>query len=372
MRSIVLSGFLLVTFTVVAQSAPPPVLPSKGVFQPFDLTYLPHPDVQGIIAARPAEIVRHLPPLPSSDHFRMLLGMLFGMFYDCDLQAAQPPALGDLDQCVGGFSVKFTTPFGEPRDIPLLGIALPCSFRTVKPFDWTGMARKWFPKAEKADHGGRTYLRIPCKLKLPSVGKDSEDNSAFGIFVPDDCTAVFAAESDIRELIDRLKAGKKLDLPPGWQDVSRDLIAIAFDQRKERCMKGKWPDEPAEAEPIGVLFETLQVAAFGLTVEEGPHGRVVARMVAMTKDADSAGRTAEAIKTLANTIRTAAATSDKAGPMADLSRMTNAMFDRATLTQEGQTVRGHIDVPFDLIKSFFETRQRESESPPQPPAPPPE
>jgi hypothetical protein len=135
---------------------------------------------------------------------------------------------------------------------------------------------------------------------------------------------------------------------------------------------GKWPDEPAEAKNFGVLFETLNVSAFGVVMQEAPGGgQLVGRLVGSAKDSASAERAAEAIKGQVAVIRTLLARIDPKAPTAPAVRMVNGMFDHATLTREGRTVRGGIDVPFALIQLLLTAARQAEETPPahRPPGP---
>jgi hypothetical protein len=375
MRSIVLLGVALIASGGVAPAAPPPTSSTTSGFSPFDLTYLPRTGPQGIIALRPCEIARHLPAHPLAGQARVFLGILLSQVSDCNLEAADPPALADLDECVLGLGVSFTLPTAETQGRSVFGAGTPCCLRTVKPFDWAAAARKWFPRAEKTEHAGRTYLRTPWTFSSPLIPPDLAKRlkgQHLGVFVPDCRTLVLGAEAEIQALLDRLKEGKPaLEPPPGWNEVRRDLIAGVLDQRETPCLQGKWPEEPAEGKPIGVLFETLTVSAFGVTVQEGPTGRrLVGRLVATTKDTDSAGRAVDAIKGLVDTYRAVLAQVPTNAPSAEPARMIRVMFDRATLNREGQTVRGQIAVPFALIQFFARAARGPSgEAPPPPPGP---
>jgi hypothetical protein len=194
-----------------------------------------------------------------------------------------------------------------------------------------------------------------------------------GIFVPDGRTLVVGTEDQIKALFDRLKQGKAgVEPPPGWQEVNRDLIAGALDQRQRPCVTGKWPDEPAEAKNIGVLFETLNVSAFGVVMQEAPAGgHLVGRLVGTAKNAASAERAAEAIKAQVAVIRTLLARIDPKAPTAPAVRMVNEMFDHATLSREGPTVRGSIAVPFALIRLFLTAARQTEATPPANPPPSP-
>lgn len=376
-RGFVASLFVIVCLSLAgAVHASPPSPTPKG-FAPYDLTYLPASGPYGILALRPAAIVRCFPIPLAGATTHQFLGMLLSQLSDCDLTKAEPPDLADLDECVLGMSFSVTFPSDKDQGKLLFGAGTPGCLRTTKPFDWTGAVRKWFPQAIPTDHAGRTYLRIPWKagVALPAEFKKRTEGSYLAVFIADGRTLAIGNDTQIELLIDRLKAGKKPPEPPGWQEVNRDLVALALDQRQLRCARGKWPDEPPEFKHVHVLADAVKVAAVGVALKEGPDGGCLAvRLVATTADTDSATRAAQAIKTLV-TAGLAALDRETKGTTFKGVRMVHEIFDHGTLSHESGMVRGRIDVPVSFLRlcaaAAAATTKAKEAAPPSLPAPPP-
>lgn len=254
-----------------AERAPAPRLvpTSRPVFPRFDLTYLPTVGVQGVAAFRPAAIAKHARGLELGHYTHMLLQMVLEQLAEGDLSAAEPPAFADLDECVFNLSLFTTCPTPGKKGTAVAGFRSPCTFRTVKPFDWDARVRKWFPRATVAHHGGRAYFRVPCRI-LP------DNAEPLGLFAPDNRTLVCGSESEITELIDRLNDGGPPPAgPPGWSEVDHDLVALGFDSRLMTPVQGEWPKDRRGLPEAATLVRAVQTAALGLTVEDRTRVRVV-------------------------------------------------------------------------------------------------
>jgi hypothetical protein len=313
---------------------------------PFDLDYLPATSGQGLVAFRPAEIARQLPAIGIEGPFRQMLGVCLTYLVDCDPALPGCPDFADLEQWVLGLNLSTALPTEKEQGRLLFGAGTPCCLRTVKPFDWAGSVRKWFPKAEKAGHAGRDYFRMPCKM--PAARGEH-----MGIFLPDGQTLVFGSEAQIRELLDRLQQGKPAPVPPpGWEEVSRDLIAVVIDQRTVPCIQGKWPESPQEVKDTRTLVESVGSLAVGLTVGD----QSVVKVVATARDPASAERAVTALNRLTSAARTALAGVE--GPHAERARLLADAIATRLLNRDDTVVRGRIELPCNPFQMIAEAAKQ--------------
>ena len=112
-----------------------------------------------------------------------------------------------------GFS-RFTTDKGKE----MRRISLHCMvIRTVKPFDWPGYLRSYWPELIEASEAGRTYY----KLK-PGTAQTLAKAPAF--LIPDDRTLVFDDEDVLLRLIRRDSPAKPdFARSADWKKVEHDL-----------------------------------------------------------------------------------------------------------------------------------------------------
>jgi hypothetical protein len=331
------------------------VRPAAGAFAPFDLTYLPALNSQGVVALRPAEVARLFPGAKLSDQYHLALGSVLAQLVDCDLAAADPPPFADLEQCVVHMTLTATFPDPPRQGAFQWGAGTPCYLRTTKAFDWASRVKKWFPKAAQARHAGRDYFRTPNRLSA----KDQ-----LAVFIPDDRTAVFGDEGQVRELIERLQGGRPaLTPPPGWDEVSRDLLALAFDQRQARCVRGKWPEGPREVKGVRTLVESVEVLAVGVTLGE----RSAARVIATARDEASAGEAAKALGRLAGAARGLLLAGPKGGAAGRLCGLLADTLKEGKCGPEGRTVRLHLGAPGGLVEVIAEAVNGAAGAGPPPP-----
>jgi hypothetical protein len=249
-------AFLAVLVLAPPAPAAEPAPAPRRLCPRFDLTYLPAVGRQGLIGLRPAEIVRDMPEL----------GLQTGRFFDLlgdrlpgtDLRSDDLPALAEIDECVMAlqFEIRPTTPGSEHGSVHLGGMT-PIVARTVHPFAWDKLITKWFPKGVPTRYAGRSYLRVRLD-PLP-------DEAAFGVFCPDGRTVVVAAEGSVRKLIDRLaEDGPAPKPPPGWGEVDRYPVALAFDNRIHKFVVGKMAKKPGYEE-VHSLSESVEFLSLGIS-----------------------------------------------------------------------------------------------------------
>jgi hypothetical protein len=294
---------------------------------PFDLTYLPRA-TGSVIAARPAELLKRggAPDKAFSDTARRSLAALFALF-DGDLKAAPVPALSDVDTIVTSalFTLGIETNPDGTSAFNFVGMSSGV-VRTAKPFDWTNCVKKWFPKAEAVKHAGRAYFRVPF-----GVG-EAQGHLAF--FVPDDRTLVFETSDDeLKALLARLEKKLESAVPPGWQEVNRDLLAVCHDTAAEGWLRAPAvPKRPIDRALVTIARESSSLA---LGFSAGDETRL--HFVAQTKDADAARAVSDALKLVFEDM----SESEDTGPAAKLFGAMKVKRDKTTVRATG-TVEGNL------------------------------
>jgi hypothetical protein len=206
---------------------------------------------------------------------------------DANFDAAEPPDIGNIEQCVFGLQLQVTTPTPEKKGSFFFGGKTPCMIRTVQPFDWDTLARKWFPTAVPRRLAGRNYLRIKADFSQ-SNGHTSESSKgepdyelAMGVFIADDRTLVCASEEEIFDLLDRLAEGKPAPTPPpGWNELDREFAAFVLDMREEKPLSGKFTSDYSWGKDLTRLIDSCQTVAVGLSLGE----RTTLKFIGTTRD----------------------------------------------------------------------------------------
>jgi hypothetical protein len=349
---IVLINAALALFGAIQPAAAePPMLPAATVKArkpaPFCLEYLvPERCEQGIVAIRPAALARLFAPLPADNLAAQGLRMFLPFVVDIDLDAAKLPALANIEQIVSSLNLQVNFPTEHGQGTFMMGAGSPLCVRTVRPFNWSGRLAKWFPKAERITHEGKQLLTVPCKL---SFGTEKPLRLAF--LVADERTLVCGTEDDVGMLIDHLKEGKTgVTPPPGWNEVSHNLAAMAFDTRKRCWYAGDWPADCPEMSDGGRLARDLAVVCLGLSV--GKHASV--RLVARTKDPQALADDAAALEGLLTVARTELKTGQKDHPSTKNDKLVAAWLGRATIRHDAETIRAVVPLPGDFLTQLFE------------------
>lgn len=250
-------------------------------FEPFDLTYLTREpkEVQALVAVRPAALFAHPDLKPFGPELDGTLAMMAGYMGF----GTGGPGLAAIDTMVlpGHITVGANADPGtkaeKPSQFMVGGTA--AVIRTVRPYDWNAAVRRWFPFAAPAEHAGERFLCVRFKTALFPVltaffaGMKDVDELAVAFYAPDDRTLVVDGDEAIRRMIDRRKAGRAVEPPPGWDKVSRGVLAVAFDNRNKQWVANLPPDPaPYGPDPGIELFRAADHLAVGLEV--GPVVRV--------------------------------------------------------------------------------------------------
>jgi hypothetical protein len=334
-----LAALALPTPAAAADRAPAP----RPLYPRFDLTYLPRVGGQGVIGIRPAEIAKFATGAEVRQAGQLVLGAYSQLLGGWDLDAAEPPSFGEIEQCVFCLQMQITAPKDGERAAFMLGACTPGLMRTVEPYDWDGLLRKWFPKAARTRHAGRTYLRLRFHPAIP-LPPGSEDRLTMAAFTPDDRTLVLGTEDEVKGLLERLAAGKPApQAPPGWDEVDRDFAALALDNRAAPLVSGRFPDDYVAAKETRALADSVRTLAVGLTVGEQTRMRLVA--TAWSKRA--AQQTVEALRGVFRLI------DGKGSADAELDAVEEfgvALARSAAFEQGGRRVSGSLAADGNLVK----------------------
>jgi hypothetical protein len=301
-----------------------------------------------VLAVRPAEAVRQVNPpkdqLGEADTLiRSVIALAGGTVGD-----NPPPGLTELDQVLVSGRAVFTLSDDERKSTFTFGddAAALCA-RTIKPFPWAERVAAWFPKAERAERAGRKYARIP----VPALIRGSKDYpNTLCLFSPDDRTLVVTVGEDpIKGLIDRLKAGKPVVPPPGWDPVRRDFAAIVLVDAAGGWARDAKPDAPVKdplRKDLLMLAGATKSVAIGLTVGE----RSGLRVVALGSTDASAAEAERAIRNLVAAARTTTSEETKADPDSAAVRFLAGLADGLAVDRDGRTVRVRVERSGNLAR----------------------
>jgi hypothetical protein len=269
MRRLLLLFALIVAGTVSAKD-PPAGRPE------FDLSLLSRSASEGVIALRPAELAEHAGGTDDTltALFTQSLKALVA-FLDGTLKGDSLPAAADVEQLVLGLKVNLTLgKEGENGTFGLKG----CDYgyaRTVKKFDWAGMLKEAFPKAEAKKHAGVEYMSVQMKL--------GKHEWAIGFYFPDDRTVVFDLDaSELEKGLTRKADDKPADPPAGWEELKACSVAFVWPAGDRSWVTGgKELSESAQA--VKELVDAVDVMSGGLTV--GKETPLVLTFTATSADA---------------------------------------------------------------------------------------
>jgi hypothetical protein len=268
------------------ETAPAPRASTPGELQPFDLTYLPRVTTS-VLAVRPAELLKRTDGLnrPATTYIRRLLAAGFA-FLDGDIKAAELPALSDVEQVVVSASMTMGIETAKDGKSTFgLGGMSSGLIRTVKPFNWASRIKKWFPKVEEVRYEGRTYLKIPIGI--------GDQPSCIALFAADDRTLAFDTDEDeIKDLLSRLKKKSPPAIPAGWDEVSRDLIAVTHDMTAQGWLTA--PAKPKREIDRAVVAAVHDLKGLAVGISAGDTTTI--RLIATARDEAAARHAQSALK----------------------------------------------------------------------------
>ncbi len=324
---------LLLGFGAANGSPVPKAKPAAG-FAPFDLTYLPRAS-NSVLAVRPGALVKHFGEQDKmvSDTVRRTLAAGFA-YIDGDLKAAPPPALTDIEQLV--VSAKFNLNIESEKDgrsnFNIVGLSSGV-VRTAQPFGWAKALTMWFPKAETVKHAGREYVRVPI-----TVGKDT---SHLAFFVADARTLAFDTDEDVvKGLLTRLDKKETAAVPPGWNEVCRELVAVCHDNTGEGWLTA--PDAPKRDTDRALV--TVGRKATSLAIGFSAGASTSLKVVATARDECDALDVRSALKAVVTSL------SDEEETGAAIAKL----FTRTEVNRTGKVVRARGEVKGNLLRHLLD------------------
>jgi hypothetical protein len=342
--AVCLSAFLLAASTAhAAEPAPQP----RALYPRFNVELFPRVGGQGVVGIRPAEIARYATSADVQQASSLVFGMFCQLLGGHHLDGPSWPTFADLEECVCCLELRVIAPAGgDEKATFILGGKTPGMLRAVRPFDWEGMLRKSIPYVATARHAGRKYLRIAnvYQIALPYLGRFGEPNA---VYLPDDRTFVIGAESEIRGLLDRLASRKPGPEPvPGWSEVDRDLVALAFDNRRTPLVSGRFPADYVAGKELEALAGSLESLAVGLSTSQ----RTRVRFVAAAKDEVRASTAARALRELVAVMLEVSADNKTPDIIQEFGA---ALLKSAVVERRGAELSGVLAADGNIVKVLF-------------------
>jgi hypothetical protein len=224
-------------------------LPKDAVeMAPFDLSYV-RPDAAGVLAVRPAALLR----LPSTKLVAAILKKEIVHFCAvCMLPKDVLPPVESIEQVIleYTFSHGEQAPKGQGLNVTMNMI------RSEKNFNWKKLLQTLVPGAEEVHYKGKTYY----KGELKTV--DGMCDLCY--YLPDARTIVLYPEKTMRRVLDSQAERTGFAWSRDWQQVERDLLAIAINIRQVRQLIKKLPEDPV----FDPLFEHTSSVVCGVDLKD--------------------------------------------------------------------------------------------------------
>lgn len=238
---------------------------------PFDLTYLPQDpaEIQALFAIRPAAIFAN----PAAGAYVAELNAFLRQVGGSVGIRTDGPGIENIESIIlcGNVNVTANADPATKADKPsslMLG-ANGGLVRTLKPHDWLGTIRRWFPQSAIDQYRGRMMLLLDIPREYLPESFRGKEPGRLALLVADDRTLVVDGEKTIRELLDRVDAGKTLPPPPGWEKVCRNTLALCIDNFDKRWIYAMpKPKGPERLQDATILFRSADYIALGLVVGE--------------------------------------------------------------------------------------------------------
>ena len=197
---------------------------AQPAVQPFDLSYLGN-DATWVVALRPAELYRKAGTGAGGAVLRKALAELYRLALAESSVVAVDKAndairIENIEQICARFDIHHVEGHKEySRTVSSTAVMV----RTAEPFDWLNQYRAWGVTLEEARERKGVYYKPKRGTRFARTA----------IYLPDDRTLVIDVESQIVNLIQGHSAGAPaIAKTEAWERVSRDLLAVAFDNRK--------------------------------------------------------------------------------------------------------------------------------------------
>lgn len=305
-------GVLLVTglaasgLRLPAQAPMADTKPPAADLEPFDLAYLSHdgtPNVHALIAVRPSLLLTQ----PGMTKFRQ--GIRAELENLLRRQGRSWPAefaLEDIDQFVA--DVHFVSDgSGKPGSRSLMLGTQSFMIHTKSDMNWEKTLRAFFPKLEVKERDGKPCYCIPAGEFGPK---------GIWLYAPNPRTLAAAGLMDEKLKLPAPQVGAKpRDLGPGWKQVERATVAVAFDNRD-----GYWTKQAVdikEAPPIAAVLSQARSICVAGHVRGGIRGEVFVE----GKDEAAARKCQQALEGIWSLIRASAKSARADGKVTDENRV---------------------------------------------------
>lgn len=272
-----------------ARAEAPAAGDAKPRAETIDLSYIP-PDVQGLIAVRPAAAFRH--PGMASQAGRVR-GLLEAMFPGSKLR------IEDIEQVTAGVFVKYRT-----RDVKVTNphggkvaerLFMTSGFmaRTTHSFDWKTEVERLLKRLGQgtlveATHAGKAYWKF---VDCPMLGP----NGVSGVCFPDDRTIVVDHEKNLFPILEgKAKGAPSFARNADWDEVCGGLIAMVFDNRDDMFTPKVVDKDPEQAAAAAMFGKTVRLT-LGLLDADNVAYRMIARSHSL-KDAPAVASAGESLK----------------------------------------------------------------------------
>jgi hypothetical protein len=163
-------------------------------------------------------------------------------------------------------------------------------FRTSRPQDWRALlAKSAGPSLAESKHDGQAYYRL---------------NPTWGVYLPDDRTAVVTEEAVLRDLIsDRKAPAPRYPWDEAWQRVNKGQLMLALDTRwfrrqVARVDRGSSPGVALGLETFAPLYEKARSYAVSLDASDRSLALDLVAAAGSPEDARPVAETLQALLTL--------------------------------------------------------------------------
>lgn len=327
MRRLLILFALTLAGTAAAKDPPA----GRPAFDPSLLTRTPE---TGLMAFRPAELVANFgAPDETVSGVVTQLAKAATAFIDGELKAEDLPPVADIEQLVLGLNLNLKLSTDEEQGTFGVQGTDFGYVRTKGKFDWAGLIKKTFPKAETKKHAGREYLTAGIKFGTFEF--------VIGFYVPDERTLVFDVSTEkMEEALATWGEKKAPKMATGWDEVKGCSMAFVMPMGDRKWMTTPAGKLPEYSKQVRTLVKSLKSVCVGVTL-----GDTITAVGVLTATSDKA---AHAVEGTVNQ-----------GLTAYEAELDEAFKDtmNATTTRDGKTVRVNGVVKVSSIKDLFVTKQ---------------
>lgn len=317
---------------------------AKPALTPFDLSYLGN-DATWVVALRPAELYRKAGTGAGGAVLSKALAELYRRALAESSVVAVDKAndtirIENIEQICARFEIHRVDGHKEyGRTVSSNAVMI----RTAEPFDWLKQYRAWGVTLEEVREAKGVYYN-------PKLGTRSGRGA---IYLPNDRTIVIDVESHIVKMIQGRSAGTPaIAKTEAWERVSRDLLAVAIDNRK-----GDWTkivQGSKEEATVLPFVEKVETWVASLANQDG----LAMQATADCSASEPAAALARTIEAVLQPIRLFAA-SKSSEPNSPASKLGVEMLAKTEVRQSSRNVTVGL-TNFGTVAEFFARILREN------------